>query len=199
MECIVKDCKNTNIVAKSLCSKHYHRQHRYNNVYFVKQNKDQQHICILDNCNNKSLAKNLCQGHYARWKRDKENFDKSPLRKNTYYSNNDICIIPHCINKPHAKKMCKGHYSQQSKHDIDFSKIISYFENGCQICGATKNLCIDHDHAICSGKRVCEKCFRGVLCSSCNSALGLLKENKNTLENMIEYLENNNTIKLINK
>ena len=41
--------------------------------------------------------------------------------------------------------------------------------------------CVDHDHN--SGK------VRGILCNHCNRALGLLKEDKTTLNNLIKYLE----------
>ena len=86
MECVVQDCKNTNIIAKSLCSKHYHRQNRYGNVYFTKQNKDQLEFCSINKCENKAISRNLCQGHYARWKNNKKVFDKSPLREVLQYS-----------------------------------------------------------------------------------------------------------------
>lgn len=189
MKCIVQDCKNTNIVAKSLCSKHYHRQNRYGNVFFTKQNKNQKEICEINECNNKTIARNLCQGHYARWKKNKNDFDKSPLRKIFYYSDKDICIISNCFNKPHAKKMCKKHYSHQKKHDIDFLEILDLFEKGCSTCGSKSGLSLDHDHKVCNGKRVCEKCFRGILCMPCNTALGSIKDNKEVLKNMIKYLE----------
>jgi hypothetical protein len=41
-------------------------------------------------------------------------------------------------------------------------------------------LCVDHCHT--SGK------IRGLLCNTCNSALGGVNDNVETLENMIEYL-----------
>lgn len=57
--------------------------------------------------------------------------------------------------------------------------------NTCAICGyslAGKRWGLDHNHAT--------KQLRGILCHSCNVALGLLKENKQTLRNMLNYLEN---------
>ena len=105
--------------------------------------------------------------------------------------------MPRCEEKPHAKKMCRQHYSHQSKHDIDFSLILHLFERGCETCGSFENLSVDHDHSVCSGKRVCAKCFRGILCMKCNFALGSIKDNKNTLKNLIKYLENNNMVNFI--
>jgi len=53
--------------------------------------------------------------------------------------------------------------------------------NLCEICGHTTNLCYDHDHITME--------FRGVLCDTCNRALGLLKDNTDVLRNAINYLE----------
>lgn len=55
----------------------------------------------------------------------------------------------------------------------------------CEICGSfgvdfKKGLCLDHDHA--TGK------FRGWLCTRCNAALGMVKDNSETLMAMINYL-----------
>jgi hypothetical protein len=47
--------------------------------------------------------------------------------------------------------------------------------------GKLKALCVDHDHK--TGK------VRGLLCSECNQGLGKLKENRDTLLNMIAYLD----------
>lgn len=56
----------------------------------------------------------------------------------------------------------------------------------CEICGIfgkdlKKGLCFDHDHV--TGR------FRGWICGRCNIALGLIKDNTQTLRTMIIYLE----------
>jgi len=51
----------------------------------------------------------------------------------------------------------------------------------CKICGADeKKLVVDHDHKT--------QEVRGLLCHSCNCAIGLLKDNVDTLKSAIEYL-----------
>jgi hypothetical protein len=189
MSCIVESCENTKTIAKSLCSKHYHRQHRYGNTSFVKQNKQPPELCIVDSCNRKTKAKSLCEAHYARFKRDGSSFSHSTIRSVHNYSVSDTCIIPRCNKKPHARQMCRPHYSQWHKHDIDFLNILDMFEAGCQTCGSTDALSIDHDHNICSDNFACEKCFRGILCGPCNRALGIVKDDKSILNNMIKYLK----------
>jgi len=56
-------------------------------------------------------------------------------------------------------------------------------QNGCcSICNTPQEtLCIDHNHI--TGT------VRGMLCTPCNLALGWVRDDINTLENMIEYLK----------
>lgn len=59
----------------------------------------------------------------------------------------------------------------------------------CSICRQSmeqfkKRFAVDHCHT--TGK------IRGLLCHSCNTALGLLKENTNTMNSMIKYVEIHN-------
>lgn len=65
-------------------------------------------------------------------------------------------------------------------------------QNGeCGIChksGLRRYLDVDHDHSCCPGKKSCGKCVRGLLCSSCNVALGGFQDNPILLEAAIRYL-----------
>ena len=60
-------------------------------------------------------------------------------------------------------------------------------EGKCAICGCTLNSSRytkavgDHDHR--TGR------LRGILCSNCNTALGLMKDNPYRLERAVQYLE----------
>ena len=53
----------------------------------------------------------------------------------------------------------------------------------CEVCGSTDRLCIDHDHQTDE--------VRGLLCHNCNTALGLVGDNVETLSKLITYLNNN--------
>ena len=60
----------------------------------------------------------------------------------------------------------------------------------CYICEESENVTfvIDHDHKCCSGQFGCEKCFRGVLCTRCNLALGIFQDSEVRLQKAIQYL-----------
>lgn len=55
-------------------------------------------------------------------------------------------------------------------------------------CKTTKGLAVDHDHKCCSGDKCCGKCIRGLLCTNCNGAIGMLQEDIVILNRAIEYL-----------
>ena len=71
----------------------------------------------------------------------------------------------------------------------EFNEMVTRQGNACAVCkkeesavfnGVAKRLAVDHCHE--TGK------VRGLLCQSCNIALGNVKDNIKTLNNMIDYL-----------
>jgi hypothetical protein len=65
----------------------------------------------------------------------------------------------------------------------EYTEMLKAQGGACVGCGrqptAKKRLCVDHCHT--TGK------IRGLLCSNCNTALGLVGENKNTLHRLAAY------------
>lgn len=64
----------------------------------------------------------------------------------------------------------------------------------CAICQQpfvdASKVAIDHDHSCCPDrKRSCGRCVRGLLCSNCNTAIGLLQEDAVRLQEAVDYLE----------
>lgn len=65
-----------------------------------------------------------------------------------------------------------------------YEKMYNERLGSCDIChNFFPTLHVDHNHLT--------GAVRGLLCGSCNRALGLLKDNFNYLSNAIEYLKNN--------
>ena len=62
----------------------------------------------------------------------------------------------------------------------------------CDVCGRNDlTKCIDHDHNCCPGRRSCGECIRGVLCTNCNTAEGLLGSDPDRALALAAYLLQN--------
>lgn len=85
-------------------------------------------------------------------------------------------------------------YALQRKFKItlaDYEQLQASQDNVCAICGCPeaiilatgkrKSLAVDHDHK--TGK------IRGLLCSLCNTALGLLREDSIRIIGMLRYIQ----------
>jgi hypothetical protein len=64
----------------------------------------------------------------------------------------------------------------------------------CDITGETSKgksaANIDHDHSCCAQGMSCGECVRGLLCLSCNMAIGYLKESAENIERALSYVLN---------
>lgn len=77
-----------------------------------------------------------------------------------------------------AKQRLKTRYNLTQE---DYNQLLQKQNNCCAICKTNLvRLVIDHDHTTLE--------IRGLLCSQCNSMLGMAKDNINTLTNAIKYL-----------
>lgn len=70
----------------------------------------------------------------------------------------------------------------------DLSSMIAKYDGKCWLCKTKPAVYVDHDHSCCSGDTTCGKCVRGVLCSGCNTGLGLLGDNIDGLKRAILYV-----------
>jgi hypothetical protein len=118
---------------------------------------------------------------------DQSKFRMKPIANKPYFLKN------HCedcrIELQHRKTLKKHSMTLE-----EYLEIKKKQGDTCKICGNHESgyrtrLSVDHDHACCSGEISCGKCFRGLLCHSCNMALGSVKDNVDILQKMIEYLK----------
>lgn len=76
-----------------------------------------------------------------------------------------------------------------------FNEMLAAQGGLCAICRRNepysdgRRWCIDHDHRCCPGDRSCGKCVRGLLCSQCNHAIGLLQDDPEIVRTAASYLE----------
>ena len=75
----------------------------------------------------------------------------------------------------------------------DYNNFLALQRFCCAICHRhisefSKAFAVDHDHACCPGKRSCGQCIRGLLCTHCNLAIGLLHACLERCLNAAHYL-----------
>lgn len=84
-----------------------------------------------------------------------------------------------------------------------YNSIYDYQEGRCAICATPKELYpknprdglwVDHDHSCCDTEFTCGKCVRGLLCSKCNSMIGLHKDSVDILHRAVDYLTIGGTV-----
>lgn len=82
-----------------------------------------------------------------------------------------------------------------SRYGLSVESYMQIFNSQDGVCIICKNpekdgrrLSVDHDHSCCAGAYSCGKCIRGLLCTRCNKTLGMVQDNCDHLNAMINYL-----------
>ena len=88
-----------------------------------------------------------------------------------------------------VKKLYKLEYE-------DYERMLSKQNGLCAICKKTskRRLDVDHNHNCCPQTPTCGQCTRGLVCSNCNTAIGLLKEDPSLFVRAVSYLESFNNL-----
>lgn len=176
------------------CATHYARYRRGADVSTAIRNRVavKPESCSEDGCDLPVKAVGLCSTHYARYLRHghtRYRDRKKPAK---------MCRVPECDNFLYAKGICHAHYIKQRKWKVYGLSLDGYLamvseQNGvCKIClrperhpdkasGKIRDMAVDHCHET---HRV-----RGLLCSACNTAIGLLQDDPEVLRRAASYLE----------
>lgn len=102
---------------------------------------------------------------------------------NYYEQKNDKRDAKNKMNTKYVASWKRHHLTEEQ-----YNSLLSKFNGKCHVCRKENATSIDHDHSCCSQNRSCGKCVRGILCRGCNTALGSLKENNNTISNLLKYI-----------
>lgn len=124
---------------------------------------------------NSERHKNLCSAYYA------ANSEKIRAVSKAYYDANPEKLKARRV----AHRVASPVYNRRHKYGVSpdcFQLMLAVQKNACGICKEifSKQPHVDHCHK--TGE------VRGLLCGSCNRALGLLKDSQDLLENAKEYL-----------
>jgi len=125
-----------------------------------------------------------------------KNINEFYLRGGNYSPNSRKSKCKECDKKRVAETYWKDPSVYQNNHLKrnygitlnEYNQMLVEQEHRCRTCGTTEpggkygKFMVDHSHN--TGE------VRGLLCKSCNIALGEVGDNINTLQKMIEYLQN---------
>lgn len=154
-------------------------------------------ICIKEGCNKEARYKKgnfpgLCINHYfsARYQVNKAQHRSNVKRYTARLfdrekSGEDVQVLKNL--REHCAKNNLRYQCEKASITLEIrNKCLELQQNKCAICfkdflEMKVRPAIDHNHI--TGK------FRGLLCSNCNTALGLLKENQETILNALNYLK----------
>jgi hypothetical protein len=90
------------------------------------------------------------------------------------------CLDPETLKK-YSESVLKCRLEKYGLTPKEYKKMCEYQQNKCLICNKkVKSLHVDHDHI--TGN------VRGLLCNNCNSGIGFLGDNLNSLINASKYL-----------
>jgi len=143
--------------------------------------------------------------HYER-QRSTGNLGPSVKFKDSY----GVCVVLECSTQAGPTGACRKHWHKinsplKSRKRVlkakgltleKYQELLKKQDNKCKICGTTTpggsriNFAIDHDHKCCPDYfNHCGNCFRGLLCTRCNTTLGAVEDNIGLLTKMIDYLK----------
>lgn len=151
--------------------------------------------CLFDGCEMPRANYSLCYGHYGQLKRGVKLY---PIKREWGTSTPLLkCLVPGCSRQSldYRAQICKPHRRPVWKYGLSLDRLEQlYFIGCCRVCGGSDRLHVDHDHSCCPSLndvkwRGCGRCVRGLLCFQCNTALGLVKDNPQTLRALADYLE----------
>lgn len=176
--CKYQNCDGKKHQGHGYCSTHYRQKFVKNQE--LRPIQKRVHLegqeCELEFCDKPAVSKNLCSSHYAQvfvYKLEPREIGK------------EICNAPWCdaeYKTGDGRKLCRKCSMRRATYDISIDEYIN-LKQSCEVCNGTYRMAIDHNHE--TGK------FRGMLCSKCNTGLGMLNDDIELVREMLKYMEKN--------
>lgn len=102
-----------------------------------------------------------------------------------------------CDDCARAKVKTKSRAEHHGITEEQYKAMVANQDNKCKTCGTEftneprkrNSKSIDHDHQCCPGPTSCGKCVRAILCTNCNTGLGMMGDNIETLKAAVKMLE----------
>lgn len=207
--CSIDGCEVV-VLARGWCSRHYGRWRKHGSPTaqipprrsWRRYAEDAR--CSIDGCEKPRWCREWCSTHYQRWQRLGDPSAIGPGRRTKKVRLDprwdgvaEMCVGNECHRPVHVGGYCTRHYLLFLRFRLTpeaFAAILAEQGGLCPGCGESdvNPWHVDHDHGCCDGGRntsTCGKCVRGILCPSCNRALGAVKDDPARLRALADYLE----------
>jgi hypothetical protein len=197
--------------ARGWCHNHYSNWHRTGNPVAIRSYVKGGRTCDFPECGKPHDSNGLCRGHVAQrdagrplsplgeYRRTTDRDDQGrkqcrdcdewfppadfTRRASTADGLNTVC------------GPCDRNRKMRIMYGIttdDYARLLDEQGGCCAICGRVNEsgveYAVDHDHACCPGRNACGKCVRGLLCSPCNTGLGMFRDDPEVLGAAAAYL-----------
>lgn len=197
--CKIEGC-SSNFYAKDLCEKHYTRLRINGDPLISKTNREHNSKCSVLGCCRKFFSKDVCKEHYNELYYSK-NTDKIRLKSREYRMEHKKELEAYRKSRVYTseqkatikKRTYESYLITKFNINIDqYNEILVHQNYCCALCKRhrnkfRKNFAVDHTHSCCF-EGSCGKCIRGLLCDTCNRAVGLLKDDASWFLNGYNYL-----------
>lgn len=213
--CSLDGCSRPHTAA-GYCNAHYTRWRKYGDPGPVAISlKGQDQACSVEGCDGRTKGQSLCHVHFERKRRTGSVGPAEIKRLTDPTARNDagekrcpscgkwlpLSEYTKCASTPdRLYKRCRR-CTRASTLWRSYGLTLEAYEamlerqgGGCLICSmkpdSPYSLHVDHDHSCCAiRKKSCGRCVRGLLCSPCNTALGLLLDDPRRFRAAAAYLE----------
>ena len=191
--CIIGGCRSR-ADARGLCGKHYQQIRNGVLDHPLAEEIRRDVPCSVDDCDGLAYARGFCNMHWSRNHRLGDPGEAEARR--TVYVPGQVCAVAGCERAPRWRQYCASHAKRLHKFGVSAEEVadILLSQNGrCAICRAKEpsgsgDWAIDHDHV--TGQ------VRGLLCSRCNLAIGLLQDDPKVIAAALRYVERNRQMRL---
>lgn len=212
-ECDIEDCPKPR-QARGFCSAHYAKFRKYGDP-LASAKFMYEDACSVEGCERPAAALSLCSMHRRRMLNNgdplvalrRRGILRDELGRKMCVRCREWCDLSlFGLNKRNVDglgsycKPCAQTYQRKRKFGLTaeaFDALLEKQGGRCAVCLTTnpgpKDWHVDHDHSCCPHLRgtavSCGKCVRGLLCHSCNTSMGGMKDDPVRLRAAADYLE----------
>lgn len=189
-ECCVERCDNP-VLAKGMCQTHYQRHNRSEQRVSLDsplRERPPFWECSVEGCAKRHAGDGVCRSHGSTFDGDTAEFRLCDtcgevLPRSAFYSSPGRKDTDrNCIKCRRATARIAHIRRTYGEGAVEWARRLDSGEP-CGICGKFKpnHMCIDHCHD--TGE------VRGILCRTCNAAIGQLGDSVDMLRSAVKYLE----------